>query len=533
MSSTSTEETRKKPSRSRGVLPAVFLIAAYAAHFVALYGYGHIGGDRQRIRGIDPVAYYAYFHSLYFDRDLDFTNQYEALGEGHIQITRTENGLADNHSSIGPSIALAPFFIAADFVAAIGGWARDGMSAPYHIAAFAGFACYGLTTLLLLWVWAGRHFGAWNGAFAALMAWGSGSLMYYCMPLTLMPHVIGAAFATLFLCVVDASPLTSKRSAAIAGALLGAAMLARWQNALLVLYPGVLALGRIAASNRKVPEIKKAFVHWALFGVFAVLAFSPQMAVWQTLYHYPLGAPQGEEYFFPFRIATLKVLFSTHNGLFAWTPGTALALVGLAFVKKDLRIRVGGLALVLLFQLYLNSIVLDWHGAWGFGSRRFTELTAVFAFGWGALFSLLRSKSARQVAALLCALVILWNEAFILQFNMHLISWNDSLTAHEMVGDKLHLRVSLSRRALVENALRNAQEGKIAEAFDLVDEALRIDPEHDDVHEAAGLLYESVVDYYAALYHFDEALRMRPTNKDIRKHRDRVAESLGIPKDSL
>ncbi|MCX7016325.1 MAG: hypothetical protein NTW86_27845, partial [Candidatus Sumerlaeota bacterium] len=375
--------------------PFAFLIALYLAHTALLIGDGQLALSRLNIRGIDPVAYYSYFHSLYFDHDLEFKNQYDRLGQGFMPDNKTPKGRTANHSSVGPAIALAPFWIGADVVARLGGWKADGTTKPYHVAAFVGLGFYGLVALLLMGLWCMRRFGRWPGAWAAALAWATSSLLYYSFPETLMPHAIGAAAAALFVLAVDSgflprsgvwSPafrrnvadhgeapepsfrlkaglhtqeeramVPSTRSAALAGAALGLAMLMRWQNALYAVYPLALSFHRLLNSEERRTRARRELVYWIVFGAAALVVFSPQMIVWQILFGTPLTAPQGRGYFFLARFEALRVLFSPHNGLFVWTPGVALAVAGLFVARRADRPAALGLGLVLLAQLGVNS----------------------------------------------------------------------------------------------------------------------------------------------------------------------------------
>jgi len=512
----------------------VFLAGMFAAHTLAVIAYGHLRPERMNIRGIDPVAYYAYFHSLYFDHDLDFANQYELLGMGFVPYYTTATGRTSNHSSIGPALALAPFWLAADVVARLGGWRADGTTAPYHAAAFIGMGSYGLAALLLTGLWCMRRFGPWAGAWAAGLAWGMGPLLYYCFPLTLMPHALGAAATALFFLAVESAQPPSKRSAALGGAALGLAMLMRWQNALFVGYPMALSLGRIWGSTNRRGAARTEAAYWAVLALAAAAAFSPQMAAWQLLFGKPFLVPQGKGYLVFGRFEIVKTLFSPHNGLLVWTPGVGLAAIGLLLAKRGARMAAAGLGVVLLAQLVLNSAALDWHGAWGFSSRRFTESTPIFAFGLGAWLTLRKKRQWRLGATALGVLLVLWNELFIFQFVFHLIAWDQPLTAHEIFGDKFHLGDSHFRRLMIDSAWDHFEAGNPGLALQCIESAIAADPGHDDIYENEGLLYETAGHLPSAIVSYDHALAIRPGCARIAERRAKaeaaLAQQLGLPK---
>ncbi|OPZ23043.1 MAG: hypothetical protein BWZ10_00068 [candidate division BRC1 bacterium ADurb.BinA364] len=521
-----TELAERNAARGRlGRGPLLFLLSLYAAHIALIVAYGHARPQRMRIAGIDPVAYYSYFHSLWFDHDLSFQNQFDLLGGGFMPDNKTPKGLAANHSSIGPALALAPFWIAADGIARLGGWPADGASAPYHMAGFIGLAVYGLAALLLMGLFCARQFGSWPGAWAAATAWGAGPLLYYSFPITVMPHAIGTALAALFLLACMPSQASAKRAGLIAGLAMGLAMLGRWQNLLFAAYPAALSIERLLSSQGRKEALRREAGYWLLFALGAILAFSPQMIAWQLLFGTFLTRPQGEGYLLFSRPEIVKMLFSTHNGLFAWTPAMAVGAAGLLFVRRPLRAAAAGLGAALLLQTYLNSICLDWHGAWGFSIRRFTESAPIFAFGFGALAVRFAWRNWRRILAAAASLAILWNELFVFQYTMHLVSWDQPLTAHEMLGDKLHLRTSWARKWLIDSAVLNFKEGDIESAFQILQDAYIIDPKHDDIAIAFGQMHYALGDYNAAALNFITALELRPGQGRVERYLEQTYEA--------
>ena len=100
----------------------------------------------------DAVEYYSHLRSLYFDRDLDFTNEFEHFGV----LTRgdkaepTETGLRRSIYAIGPSLLWMPFYAAGDLVARGLDRVEDGYSAWHIRAVCLGSLVYGVAGLLLL-----------------------------------------------------------------------------------------------------------------------------------------------------------------------------------------------------------------------------------------------------------------------------------------------------------------------------------------------------------------------------------------------
>ena len=62
--------------------------------------------------GADSPSHYVYLRSAYFDRDLDFANEWEAWGFPARKPTATHH--QPNLHPIGPAILWTPFFVLAD-----------------------------------------------------------------------------------------------------------------------------------------------------------------------------------------------------------------------------------------------------------------------------------------------------------------------------------------------------------------------------------------------------------------------------------
>ena len=115
--------------------------------------------------------------------------------------------------------------------------------------------------------------------------------------------------------------------------------------------------------------------------VAALVAFSPQMFVWQTIYGTPLSIPQGEDFMRWGTPALRAVLFSYWHGLFLWTPVVAIAVAGLAFLWRRDRLVFSAAIAFFALSWYVNAAAADWWAGEAFGSRRFVSCFAVFSLG--------------------------------------------------------------------------------------------------------------------------------------------------------
>jgi hypothetical protein len=180
---------------------------------------------------------------------------------------------------------------------------------------------------------------------------------------------------------------------ALLGALVGLAALMRWQDAVLLIVPGIDAL----AARRRFGWPGVA-VRVAAAAGGALVAFVPQMIVWQRLYGHPLTIPQGAAFMQWTSPALAAVLLSDNHGLFTWTPIVALAVAGLVpFVRRAPVLAAGAIAF-LVISWYVNASVADWWAGEAFGARRFVGCFPFFVLALAALFSRWQAHPGRVYA---------------------------------------------------------------------------------------------------------------------------------------
>ena len=362
---------------------------------------------------LDADAYYYYLPlaSLAADGDLDFTNEYAAHGNWY-GFERTKAGRPGNVFGVGPAVFSAPLFLAGRAIAAATGAPRDGFSRPEvwltlyaSVLASAGGAFFAARL-------ARRRLGAraWPVAITLLVLV-SGPVYYYAVRQPGYAHPFGTLFAAWLVDAWDrgrdGDAPRGWRDWLTLGALYGATVLARPQLATWVVVP----LAALVEDLARAPSRRRVLGHALLGGVVAAVVFSPQALAWRAIYGSALVIPQGSGFMRWSEPAIAEVLFSSRNGLLAWAPLYAVALVGLALaVRRDGVARV--LLVALLLQIVVNGAAWDFWGGGAFGGRRFCSTYVAFAYGLAALFVRLRGEGSfdpvriRDQALVLPALAI-------------------------------------------------------------------------------------------------------------------------------
>jgi hypothetical protein len=408
-----------------------------------------------RVYASDEVQYFAYLRSVWFDRDLDFTNEYTYFVERYPQAlagfkktnldrlsdrgtpTGPPTGLPQNFGPIGAAALWAPFY-AVGHLAALGlhavdpRVAVDGYSSPYIWAITTGSAILTAVALLLLYGLAAELSGRAAAFWATLGAWLGTPVIFYSHGAPAYSHA-GSLFAvTLFLIAWQRTrPLLERRAWhwLLLGALAALVTMVREQDGIIPV--AVVGAELALATPALVGELRAR--NWRPLGRLigggaAMLAawlvcFTPQLLAYRVL--------NGE--FRPNQNVTDKmlswvprwtvdVIFSPEYGLAFWTPLVVPALLGLVWLWRKDRTLTLALALMFLATWYITAVYNTGPSRGSFGARRFLNCTPVFLLGLAALYAALRERRLSALAPALTCLGIWWNLGLVVQFALQLMN---------------------------------------------------------------------------------------------------------------
>jgi hypothetical protein len=372
------------------------VIAGIALLFAAAYASSLVLRPKPDGRIVigDALHHYVQLRSAVFDRDLHFKNEYIRMyrlkgGEFGTEwiYEPTATGHVRNLMPIGPAILWAPAFLLTTAVVWVGqavGWdyPLDGYGRIFQATAGLSGIVAAATGVWLSFLAAADLIGRRAAAWASLVFWLSSSAVYYSVISPTYSHA-ASLFATSLFWYAFSSTRNQENLGryAILGALAGVAALMRWQDAIVLAVPCVDLLWRFARGMRPAQVVIRGL---ACLGA-ALLAFAPQMWVWQTLYGRPFAIPQGGGFMRWGSPAMGAVLFSDWHGLFTWTPVVAVAVAGLALVWRRDRLVFSAAAAFLAISWYVNAAAADWWAGEAFGSRRFVSCFPVFCLGLAAV----------------------------------------------------------------------------------------------------------------------------------------------------
>ncbi len=425
---------------SRAALTLVLLLLPALLEF-QLAG-GRLGGD--------GVSYFVYTRSLFFDHDLDFTNEYAQFGllsRGDLAMP-TETGLRRSIFAVGPGLLMLPLYALGHGVAvlqaALGEPVRvNGYSPPYTNAAALSGLLGGWAALLLIHALLRRHFRPALALCATLLLWGASFLHWYMVQQPMMSHAFSAAVAALALWAWDRTRAARTPAQALAlGLLLGFGMCVRWQNGVLLLLPALDLLAGLRGARRAGagwgPGLRGLLPSGLALGAGALAGALPQMWAWKVIYgewllRYP---PHGAGFLRLGHPWVLETLFSSRHGLLSWTPALWAGFLGfLPLLRRRPRLAWPLLPL-LLAMTYVNMCSGDWWAGGSFSNRRFDSLLPLLALGVAAALEWALGWLRRRPELALVALglpFVAFNLALAEQLRLGLVPRDDTVDFPDLV----------------------------------------------------------------------------------------------------
>ena len=398
-----------------------------------------------RIAESDAVEYFSYLHSILFDQDLDFTNEYtyfyleDPEGRQGFKETfldrETPTGLKNNFGPIGTALLWAPFYLVAhagtSVAQSFGAEVEpDGLSRAYRWAVTLASAIYGSIGLMLSYRLARRYADAESCFLAVVGLWWGTPVAFYMYVAPGMSHAASLFAVALFFSLWPWVTEGSLGRWALWGVSAGLMALVREQDGLFAVAALVAAL-----SPRLETDLTGRVRRVLAFGAAAFFVFAPQLLVYQILYGRPAPSPHVANKMYWNSPHFFKVLFSSEHGLLFWSPLLVLFFVGAVLLFRR---EVGAgfvLAVSFLSQVYISGAVDSWTMAGAFGARRFVATTVIFAVWGGLVMETLRPFLRRAGSYAAVGLFILWNLSLMVQFGLGLMNrdrivWREVLHNH-------------------------------------------------------------------------------------------------------
>lgn len=381
---------------------AIIFLTHYAFSGQAVYG--------------DGIDYWAYLHSIYFDHDLNFENEYKHTYSPEnnnnpspdkapeVQKTRiTSIGKTDNLHPPGTAIIWLPVFILADIISLFFRLPRNGYADIYQV--FAGLWSVALVIValrlneLLVYKFVKDKkisFLSTLGIFVAT------PLLYYGSYDILNSHFASFFLSSLVLYLLLVLPISLKTTLML-GASIGMSALIRLQEALLLVPAIIYFYKKYKSPNLKILNL---LLSWTII-------ILPLPFIWLYLY----GKPVPETYGGLGLGGWVKFgsLFHFTNGFFFRTPILLFSLIGIKYLlKKDKLI-------FLLFSAFfvLQYLLITFQAGWvasSYGGRMYISSLPFFAILLGYTLKSIQQKWNYRYSMLIVILFSVINLISIFSF---------------------------------------------------------------------------------------------------------------------
>jgi len=418
----------------------------------------------------DAVEYFSHVRSLYFDHDLDFTNEFEhfgILGRGD-KVQPTATGHRRTIFSVGPALLWLPFYAVGDGLARLRGTVEDGYSSLHIRAVCLASLFYGVLGLLLVYGVLRDLVGRFVAAVSVVLLLYATFLYWYLAVEPAMSHAVSFFASALLLAAFwPRRAELGWGGAALLGWLVGLAACVRWQNAVLLLLPAATLLSQLR--RRPALTVVKGSLTLAAFG----LGVLPQLLAWKAIFgqYLLLDPPHGRDFLRLDHPFLLQTFFSSRHGLFYWTPLLWAGYLGYASLLWRRPRAALALLLPLLTMSYVNACSGDWWAGGSFSNRRFDSLLPLLALGLARSLAVLDAAVRRWpqgilVPALLA--VVGANLLFMEQYRRNWIPRDDTLAFSSVAHNSAQLVASSlgSPLAWPANWLFAAEHGLPASRYD-------------------------------------------------------------------
>lgn len=426
-----------------------------------------------RIYASDEIKYFSYLHSIFFDHDVDFTNEYTHFYESNpkkyedfkksVLDKPNEKGLPVNEGPVGSALLWTPFYGVAHGVALLGNsiglksFKPDGYSTPYTWAVTLASLLYGFAGLIFSYLFCRNFLPQFYAAFATIVIWLATPVIFYMSLTPPMSHANSLFMISLWLWLwyrtrgwrveADGTFVPGLRRGSmwlLLGVLGGLITMVREQDGTVLIIAAVESLylywqywkkrpaksgqSQTGAPGARPSPIITVFGYNVLFLIGLGLGLIPQFIVYLAL-NGKLGPSKvvGDklQFFNPEVVLRFfALLVDPDHGLFWWAPVLLPALIGLILMLRQRHLRLITVVLLAAFvaELYISASFQTWTMKGSFGPRRLVGISPAYIAGLGYLgWWLVQQKRGwklpRKALIAIGTFFVIWNFGVIIQFS--------------------------------------------------------------------------------------------------------------------
>lgn len=372
---------------------------------------------QDRVIEHDVHAYYEYLPLVFIYDDIKIEKSDYRYGDNYyfIWISHvSEKGVKVIKASCGLSILYAPFFFIAHGVALISEYPANGFSEPYKVFLLISTLFYlfiGLNFLKKILLSIG--FNDKHSAITILTVGLGTNLLAYSSQSAPNPHTYNfALFAIFIYYTIKWFENQSYKNTIVLAFLLGLISLIRPSNIIIILFFVFYGISSFGDIKTRVLLFKKEFLKLIFFIVLPILVWSPQFWYWKIVSGNFLYYSYNDEGFYFTDPKILEGLFSFRKGWLVYTPLMTFAIVGLFFLKDNLKKFV---VPILIFSIVNIYIIFSWWCWWyggTYGQRVMIDSYAMLAIPLAAFIRYVDGKRIVNYLFYGIALFFIWLNIF-------------------------------------------------------------------------------------------------------------------------
>lgn len=380
----------------------------------------------------DVISYYSYLPAtfIYHDLTLKFVASDPFFGDKFWPKDAPNGGKVIKMSS-GLSILYSPFFFLGHIVAPLFHEPRDGFSTPYQVCLNLSSLFYLLLGLYYLRKLLLMFFSEGITALTLLSVFFGTNLMWYSTVDGLMSHgYLFCLFSAFAYHTVQWHNQPTMRKSCYIGLVGGLMTLVRPTLIICMLFFVLYGVYNKVTSRRKFNLIKEQYKKIVIICACFILVQIPQLLYWKYVTgDWLFFSYIGERFYFD-NPHIVEGLLGFRKGWLIYTPIMFFAIIGLFFLRRDLKVFTAAIIIPLVISIY---VIFSWWCWWyggSFGQRPMVDFYGILALPMAGVYRsiyLHGKRIARILMSVIVTLLIALNLFQTKQFNDGLIHY-DSMT---------------------------------------------------------------------------------------------------------
>lgn len=381
-----------------------------------------------RVTSWDAFGYYQYLPSWCIYHDVEcqdwvehIDSTYHVVGGPLYQLTTLDNGNRATKYLGGIALMEWPFFQVAHWYAGHSGYKQDGFSPPYQWAMAAAPLFYGILALFLWRLVLLRYF---RDAVAALVlvccVLATNAIQYISVDGAQTHGFLLALYVLMLWATLKWHERPGVGWAAVMGATLGLAAVARPTEALMLFIPLLWNTGTKEAARVKWAQVRKHAWHLGVVVIAAFVMCIPQLRYWKRVtgsYVYDVGSK------WDFLMPHGHVLFGFEKGWSIYTPITIAFVAGLFLLRG--RAWRNSVLVFSLLNLWVITAWHDWRYGGSYSARALVQSYPVWSLAFAVLVERAFASRWRWPLVGACGYLLGVNLFQIKQYNNTVIHFDD------------------------------------------------------------------------------------------------------------